>query len=188
MSTPVDVPPLVSRALQNSLETGWVQTTRNESGRLLATLAASRTGTVAEAATGSGAGVAWLRSGAPEGTRVVCVETSAERAERARATLSGSDVEVLDGGCEELRRRAPFSLLYMSKRVAQEAGRDLAHSLVEPGGMVVVDDFFPSQQWPPCDETGQVDQLRQGWLLDERFTSQEVSVAPDVSLVIAVRR
>lgn len=188
MDSPDDVPPLVARALRNSLVSGWLNSTRTETGRLLATLAASRSGTVAEASTGSGTGVAWLRSGAPGDTRVVCVEDDAARALRAREALAGSDVEVLDGGCAELRARAPFSLLYMCAGTARRVGRDLAHELVEPSGMVVVDDFVPSHDWPPRDANGQVDQLRHGWLSDERFTAAEVLVACDLAVVVATRR
>lgn len=188
MSSPDHVPDLVSKALKNSLESGWLNSTRNETGRLLATLAASRQGTVAEGGTGSGCGVAWLRSGAPSGTRVVCVERDPERAERARTALGEVDIEVLDGGCEVLRERGPFSLLYLNRAIAASIERDLAWSLVCPGGMVVIDDFTPSAEWPPRELGGAVDGLRQGWLSDERFISAEVDVACDVSVVLAVRR
>ncbi|MEL4357423.1 MULTISPECIES: O-methyltransferase [unclassified Luteococcus] len=187
MSTPDEVPELVSRALHQCLLTGWLQTTRNETGRLLATLAAGREGTIAEASTGGGAGVAWLRSGAPQSTHVVCVEQDPERAEQARQTLQGADVEVLDGGCETLRARGPFSLLYLSRRTAELISRDLAWQLVEPGGVVVIDDFDPSPGWPPREVTGAIDTLRQGWLSDERFTSSEVAVAPDLAVVLATK-
>lgn len=193
MSTPGEVPELVSRALRDSLRGGWQQTTRHESGRLLATLAASRTGTIAEIGTGSGAGVAWLRTGAPTATRVVCVEQDAEQAARAAECLVSSDIEVLVGGCETLRAHAPFTLLYCNRSVAEVIGIELVHELVAPGGIVVVDDFLPGgdlnqgSEWS-WGQIGAVDPLRQAWLSDERFTSTEVGVAGDVSVVIATRR
>ena len=193
MSTPDEVPELVSRALRDSLSGGWQQTTRHESGRLLATLAAARTGTVAEIGTGSGAGVAWLRSGARPETRVVCVERDPQQAERAAQALHDPTIEVLVGGCEVLREHGPFSLLYFNRGVAETVGQDLAWELVEPGGMVVVDDFLPDVAGPhatewACSQVASVDPLRQAWLCDQRFTSTEVSVAADVSVVIATRR
>ncbi|GAA1396326.1 O-methyltransferase [Luteococcus peritonei] len=193
MSTPDQVPELVSRALRTSLSSGWQQTTRHESGRLLATLAASRRGIVAEIGTGSGAGVAWLRSGAPASTRVVCVEQDPQQAERAAQALAGAEIDVLVGGCEVLRRHAPFSLLYFDRGVAETVGLDLAWELVADGGMVVVDDFLPdtkagrSTEWS-CTPMAAADPVRQDWLSDARFTSTEVSVAADVSMVIATRR
>ena len=48
VSAPPELPPLVSAALSLSGRRGFVSATRNETGRLLATLAASRTGTLGE--------------------------------------------------------------------------------------------------------------------------------------------
>ena len=59
--------------------------------------------------------------------------------------------------------------------------------LVEPGGIVVLDDFTPCESWPPLRD-GRVDVLRERWLTDERFTTAEVMVAPDTSVLIATRR
>lgn len=67
VTTPTLLPELVRRALRNSLGFGYLHTTRSETGRLLATLAASRTGTLVDLGTGSGAAAAWLRIGAPAG-------------------------------------------------------------------------------------------------------------------------
>ena len=52
--------------------------------------------------------------------------------------------------------------------------------------MIVLDDFTPCPTWPPLDR-GRVDTLRLDWLSDERFTSVDVMVAEDTSVVIAVR-
>ena len=56
MSAPVEVPELVARALDLSRRRGFITSTRSETGRLLAALAASRTGTLAELGTGCGVG------------------------------------------------------------------------------------------------------------------------------------
>ena len=48
MSHPPDLPPIVSRAFDVCRRAGYVSFCRNETGRLLATLAATRAGTVAE--------------------------------------------------------------------------------------------------------------------------------------------
>jgi hypothetical protein len=37
-------------------------------------------------------------------------------------------------------------------------------------------------------DSGRVDQLRQEWLTDERFTSADVMVATDTSVLVAVKR
>ena len=53
--------------------------------------------------------------------------------------------------------------------------------------MIVLDDFTPCPTWPPV-EAGRVDSLRLEWLSDERFTSVDVMVAEDTSVVIAVKK
>ncbi len=55
-------------------------------------------------------------------------------------------------------------------------GVDAVVDLVEPGGIVVLDDFTPCESWPPI-TYGRVDTLREQWLTDERFTAVEVMVA-----------
>jgi predicted O-methyltransferase YrrM len=62
MSAPPDLPDVVSRAFDVSRKAGYVSFCRNETGRLLAALAATREGTMAEFGTGCGVGTAWLRS------------------------------------------------------------------------------------------------------------------------------
>ncbi|MDQ3096097.1 MAG: cytidine deaminase, partial [Actinomycetota bacterium] len=71
MTAPSDLPPIVSRALDLSRRRGFVTSSRLETGRLLAALAASRSGTLGECGTGCGVGAAWLSTAAREGSRVV---------------------------------------------------------------------------------------------------------------------
>ena len=59
MSAPLELPTPVARAFDVSRRSGYVSFCRNETGRLLATLAATRTGTLAEFGTGCGVGTAW---------------------------------------------------------------------------------------------------------------------------------
>jgi hypothetical protein len=53
--------------------------------------------------------------------------------------------------------------------------------------MIVLDDFSPCPTWPPL-EGGRVDTLRLDWLADDRFTSVDVMVAEDTSVIIAVKK
>ncbi|MGH3333163.1 MAG: cytidine deaminase, partial [Nocardioidaceae bacterium] len=82
---------------------------------------------------------------------------------------------------------APFSLLFLDAREPKDSGADTVIDLVAPGGVVVLDDFTPCESWPPI-YAGRVDVLREQWLTDERFTSVEVMVAPDSSVLIATKR
>jgi predicted O-methyltransferase YrrM len=188
VSAPPELPPLVSAALSLSGRRGFVSSTRNETGRLLATLAASKTGIVGELGTGCGVGSAWLRSGATEQTKIVTAESDPQLAQ-AVAELFAQDerIEVVSADWTALIERGPFALLFVDAREAKISARDIIADVVEPGGFVVLDDFTPSAVWPPMYE-GRVDTLRQEWLMDKRFTTVEVMVAADAAVLLATRR
>ena len=188
MSAPPDLPEIVSRAFAVSRTAGYVSFCRNETGRLLATLAATRSGTMAEFGTGCGVGTAWLRSGLRGDARIVTAELD-DRLAGAAAKIFVDDpqVEVLSADWSTLLDKGPFSLLFLDSGEPTEVGVDAIADLVEPGGLVVLDDFVPCELWPPI-TGGRVDSLREQWLTDERFTAVEVMVAPDASTIIATRR
>jgi predicted O-methyltransferase YrrM len=187
VSAPPQLPELVMRALRMSLERGYVQASRTETGRLLATLAATRTGTIAECGTGCGVGAAWLRTGAPKTTRVITAELDPELAHGVMTMFAEDDIDVMHADWSSLAHHAPFSLIFLDAGSARGWPREEIVDLVEGGGMIVLDDFTPSQTWPPLDR-GRVDTLRQDWLADERFVSVDVMVAEDTSVIIAVKR
>ena len=187
VSAPPELPSLVVRALRMSLERGFLQASRTETGRLLATLAATRTGTIAECGTGCGVGAAWLRSGAPKSTRVITAELDPDLAHSVMTMFAFDDIDVIHADWTNLAEHAPFSLIFLDAGIARTAPREQLIDLVEPGGMIVLDDFAPCQSWPPL-AGGRVDTLRQEWLSDDRFTSVDVMVAEDSSVVIAVKR
>lgn len=188
MSAPPDLPDIVSRAFDVSRTRGYVSFCRNETGRLLATLAATRSGTLAEYGTGCGVGTAWLRSGVRPGARIITAELDPKLAEAAAEIFSGDDaVDVMAADWSTLNDQGPFSLLFLDAREPKDSGADIIVDLVEPGGMVVLDDFTPCSSWPPVFD-GRVDVLREQWLTDERFTTVEVMVASDSSVLIATKR
>jgi predicted O-methyltransferase YrrM len=188
MSAPPELPDVVSRAFAVSRKAGYVSFCRNETGRLLAALAATRGGTLAEFGTGCGVGTAWLRSGVRKGARIVSAELDPKLA-KAAAEIFEDDpqVEVVAADWSTLVDKGPFSLLFLDSGKPSAAGPDKVWDLVEKGGIVVLDDFTPCEHWPPT-YAGRVDTLREQWLSDERFAAVEVMIAPDASAVIATRR
>ncbi|MGH3423265.1 MAG: O-methyltransferase [Nocardioidaceae bacterium] len=187
MSAPADLPPLVTRALDLSRREGFITATRNETGRLLAALAASRTGTLAELGTGCGVGSAWLSSGIVEAAKVVSAELDPSLAEKVQDIFADAPgIEVTSGDWSTLEQYAPFSLLFVDVRDVKR-NVDMVADLMEPGGIVVLDDFTPCETWPPVYE-GRVDVIREQWLTDPRFTAVDVMVASDASVVVATRR
>jgi predicted O-methyltransferase YrrM len=187
MSAPPEMPELVVRALRMSLERGYVQASRSETGRLLAALAATRSGTIAECGTGCGVGAAWLRSGAPKQTRVITAELDPELAHGVMDMFANDDIDVMHADWSRLAEHGPFSLVFMDAQSAKSWPREVIVDLLQEGGMIVMDDFIPSTTWPPL-VRGRVDVLRQEWLTDDRFVSVDVMVAQDTSVIIAVKR
>jgi predicted O-methyltransferase YrrM len=194
MSASPDLPAVVERAFAVSRRAGYVSFCRNETGRLLATLAATRDGTMAEFGTGCGVGTAWLRSGVRgEKATIITAELDPHLA-RAATEIFDDDplVEVLAANWSTLMDKGPFSLLFLDSgqsdgRLAGEVTVDAVADLVEDGGIVVLDDFTPCESWPPLAH-GRVDTLREEWLTDDRFTTVEVMVATDASTLIATKR
>lgn len=188
MSAPPELPELVTRAFDVSRRAGYVSFCRNETGRLLATLAATRSGTMAEFGTGAGVGTAWLRSGVRGDARILSAELD-EKLAGAAAEVFADDpsVKVLAADWSNLADHAPFSLLFLDSGIPSEVTVERIADLVEPGGIVVLDDFVPCEMWPPITD-GRVDTLREEWLTDERFTAVELMVAPDASAIVATRR
>ena len=189
MSASPDLPDVVARAFAVSRKAGYVSFCRNETGRLLAMLAATRDGTMAEFGTGCGVGTAWLRSGVRgEKATIITAELDPKLA-RAAGEIFHDDplVEVLAANWSTLTDKGPFSLLFLDSGQPGAVGVDAVADLVEDGGIVVLDDFTPCESWPPIAH-GRVDVLREQWLTDERFTTVEVMVAPDASTLIATKR
>lgn len=187
MSAPTELPELVSKTLDLSRRRGFITSTRHETGRFLAALAASRQGTLAELGTGCGVGSAWLSSGAPKDATIVTAELDADLADDVKEIFGDApNVEVLAGDWRALEQFAPFSLIFVDVREVMES-IDMLADLLEPGGIAVLDDFVPSAFWPPIVD-GRIDYIREQWLTDERFAASEMLIDPDASLIIAARR
>ena len=188
MSAPPELPDVVRRAFDATRTAGYVSFCRNETGRLLATLAATRGGTLAEFGTGTGVGTAWLRSGVREEAKILTAELNPKLAEAAAEIFADDpQVEVRTADWSTLSDQGPFSLLYLDSGDPDAVRVDAVADLVDEGGIVVLDDFTPCEQWPPI-HLGRVDTLREEWLTDDRFTTVEVMVAPDAATLIATRR
>lgn len=188
MSAPPELPEIVTRAHAASRRAGYVSFCRNETGRLLAALAATRDGTMAEFGTGCGVGTAWLRSGVRgEKARILTAELDAGLAAAAEAVFADDpQVDVLTADWSTLRDKGPYSLLFLDASDTESACVDAVADLVEGGGIVVLDDLTPCEQWPPL-SYGRVDTLRENWLSDDRFTAVEVLTASDAAALIATK-
>ncbi|MFF6912479.1 class I SAM-dependent methyltransferase [Streptomyces sp. NPDC012466] len=182
------VPSRVEAAERLAAEAGFEKSCIREVGRLLRTAAAAKPGgVVAESGTGSGVGTAWLHSGLGEGARLVTVERDAELARRAAGVFADdSRVSVLTGDWRLLERHAPFDVFFCDGGGKRDDPRGVV-DLLAPGGILVLDDFTPSAEWPPRFE-GEVDELRLFYLTHPDLDAAEVLTTPASSAIVAARR
>ncbi len=180
-------PPAVARARELAHRLDFGHSCSTGTGRLLATLAAAVVGTVAESGTGCGFGTAWLRSGLRDGSRLVTVERDGTRAAAVAEAFAGDPaVTVLADDWTALGAYRPLVLLFLDGG-GKSDGPDAVADLMAPGGLVVMDDFTPADEWPPLFR-GEPDALRIAWLTDPRFTATELRVSPTESALLATRR
>ena len=184
-----DLPPIVAAAVAQALALGFENSSRPSHGRLLATLAAGvGDGAIGETGTGCGIGLAWMATGAAPGARLVSIEADAERAEAARTVLGGdARVTILSGDWSELAADGPFDLLVLDGGGKRGEPKADPEEWLRPGGVLVLDDFTPSTEWPRR-YAGAVDETRMHWLRHPSLLATEIRTDPDAVCVLAVRR
>jgi len=147
--------------------------------RLLAVLAGGRR--VGEAGTAFGEGAAAM---ARTARSVVTVELDAQRAAIAARRLEPfSNVELLVGDWSELLPpRGPFGLVFLDgggfKQAPAEAN-DLVLALMEPGGLLVMDDMSPGRPGP--------DPVREWAFGHPELEAVEILTTPETSALLLAR-
>ncbi|MER5640067.1 class I SAM-dependent methyltransferase [Kitasatospora sp. NPDC002227] len=183
-----ELPELVVAAEKTAGELGFGKSSRPEVGRLLAAVAASKpNGVIAESGTGVGVGTAWLHSGLGAGARLVTVERDAEPARRAAELFAEDErVQVLHGDWRLLEQHAPFDVFFCDGGGKRDDPQRVV-DLLAVGGVLVLDDFTPSAEWPPR-FGGEVDELRVYYLTHPALRAAEVLTTPGSSALLAVRQ
>jgi predicted O-methyltransferase YrrM len=137
---------------------------------------------VAEAGTAFGEGAAAM---ADTATSVVTVERDPERAAVAAERLRPfTNVELLVGEWEDLLPpHGPFGLVFHDagnfKRAPDEYG-ELVLDLLQPGGLLVLDDMMPGWSGP--------DPIREWAHNHPQLSSAEVLTTPSMSMLVMGRR
>ena len=179
------LPPLVERAETLAVRLGFERSSTREVGRLLHLLAAQRgRARVGEIGTGCGVGTAWLVSALSPEVPLVTVEADAERAASAQELFAPDpNVRVVLGDWHEVMpAEAPFDLLFYDgggKQRPDLDGEQVA-ALLAPGATLVMDDLTPGRR-------AGGDPVRSFWLSHPDLAATEVTVAPDMAVIVAVR-
>jgi predicted O-methyltransferase YrrM len=185
-----DLPPLVERAARTARELGFPYSCRPEQGRLLSALAAGAR-RIGETGTGCGVGLAWLVSGMGPDATAVSVERDPARAEAAGGLFSAlaSRVRVECADWTAIAGHGPFDLLVLDGGGQAKGGGAPADpaELLNPGGVLVIDDFTPCHGAVPLFE-GAPDTARLHWLDHPCLRTVEVPLAADLAVLIATRR
>ncbi len=166
---------------------GFTRSCTLEVGRLLRVLAEQvRGGIIAEIGTGSGVGAAWIVSGLAADTRFISVELDATLAAGSRALFADyPHVEVRTGDWRDILPFAPFALLFADAAAAKDDGGALYNALAQ-GGMIVLDDLSPEDQWPP-EWRGHIDPIRTYWLNHPGVYATEILTTATTAAILAVR-
>jgi predicted O-methyltransferase YrrM len=148
--------------------------------QLVAVLAAGRR--VAEAGTAFGEGAAAL---AQTARSVVTAELDPDRAAIAARRLEPFDnVELVVGDWRELLPpRGPFELVFLDGggfKHAPAEGNDVVLGLLEPGGLLVLDDLTPGRPGP--------DPVREWAFGHAELQAVEILTTPQTSALLLARR
>lgn len=186
------VPPLVRRAVGAAVGLGFELCVHPGTGRLLQVLAAGvpAGGSVGETGTGTGAGLAWMVSGARPDVRFLSAEIDADRAAAAREVFADhANVRIIDADSATVFGDGPFDLLVHDGGPGSGKGGDEPvdpSEVLTEGGVMTVDDYTPMEAWPPMFD-GSVDQSRLHWLTHPDLLATEVRVAPHMAVVVGRR-
>ena len=146
-------PPAISDIVADTAALSFNMISEAKVGALLAALAASKPGgRFLELGTGTGHGTAWLLSGMDARATLDSVDTDDAVVAVARRHLERDrrvTFHVTDGAAF-LKRDGlpPFDLIYADAWPGKFSHLDEALSLLQPGGVYVIDDLLPQANWP----------------------------------------
>lgn len=192
------LPSLVQEAMELADRLAFVSSCSLGVGHLLQVLASHvRGGVIGEIGTGCGVGAAWLTAALAPGVSFVTVELDMARAAAARTLFDAyPQVRVLQGDWHDILAHGPFDLLFVDAGVAKaspngaiggvSAAAEAILEALRPGGLIVLDDLTPEDQWPE-EWRDKPDPVREFWLNDARLAATEIFVTLESSVILATR-
>ena len=146
-------PPPLDAILRDTQAIGFRMSSEPKTGALLRTLAASKpAGRILELGTGTGVGASWLLDGMDARSTLDTVENDPAAGAVARRHL-GADPRVrfhTADAADFLTRphRGGFDLIYADTWAGKFTHLDEALSRLNVGGLYVIDDLLPQENWP----------------------------------------
>jgi predicted O-methyltransferase YrrM len=183
-----DLPPEVKAAVELARTARFAHSCLPEQGELLRILARGvGPAVIGETGTGYGVGLAWLAAGAHPEAKLISIEREPDRAAAAAGLFRDNPaVEVRVGDWRDLRGFGPFHLLVLDGGGQGKQGEPPLEpaAWLRPGGLLVIDDFTPSADWPPR-YAGHVDITRQYWLDHPDLRATQINVSPQSTTILA---
>jgi len=147
-----DIPERYKRIKEATDEMHFNMASDVYTGSLLKTLAASKPGgRLLELGTGTGLATAWIVAGLDEKSSLVTVENNELLIEVARKNISDGRVEfVLTDGYEWIKnyKGEKFDLIFADAMPGKYDLFDETISLLNTGGLYIIDDMLPQPNWP----------------------------------------
>ncbi|MBE7174776.1 MAG: class I SAM-dependent methyltransferase [Mucilaginibacter polytrichastri] len=132
---------------------GFQMPSETEVGALLRTLAATKQGgKMLELGTGTGLSTSWLLDGMDENATLTSVDHDQQLLDIARENL-GNDarLDLVCADCGEWlseNAAARFDLIFADTWHGKYLVTDEALALLNPGGLYIIDDMLPQENWP----------------------------------------
>jgi predicted O-methyltransferase YrrM len=147
-------PPAALPAILDRTEAlAFTMPSESRTGAMLRVLAAAKPGgRLLELGTGTGLSTAWLLDGMDQDARLISVDVDPAAQAVAREIL-GCDTRleiVTADAALFLRHQAPatFDLIFADAMPGKYECLDAALLLLRPGGLYVIDDMLPQENWP----------------------------------------
>jgi predicted O-methyltransferase YrrM len=146
-------PPMLTEILRETELLGFNMSCEDKTGSILRTLAASKPGgKFLEIGTGTGVGASWILAGMDDTSTLITVELNAATQVVAKNHL-GQDPRVtfVTGNAEEFLKAEhaeQFDFIFADTFTGKFILRDEALALLKIGGLYIVDDLLPQENWP----------------------------------------
>lgn len=144
---------------------------------LQALTAQVRGGVIGEMGTGAGIGTAWIALAASDDTRIVTIESHAERSAAVRELFADRpNVDVVCGDALRLADHGPFDLIFCDAGPGKTSAQGTTVEMTKRGGTILLDDLGPTRTdldwWYECSDV----------------VTATVWMTPELGAILAVRR